>query len=57
MEIWQKHKTNQPHPNILFICESAQLKKRVDNLVKRELDSSYVDIQMTVSIVDELSIA
>ena len=57
MEIWQKHKPNQPHPNIMFICESAQLKKRVDNLVKRELDSSYVDLQMTVSILDDLSIA
>lgn len=57
MEIWQKHKPNQPHPKILLICESIQLKKRVDNLVKRELDSSYVDLQMTVSIVDDLSIA
>ena len=57
MEIWEKHKPNQPHPNVLFICESVQLGKRVDNLVRRELDSSYADIQMNVSILDDLSIA
>ncbi|RTK94784.1 hypothetical protein EKI60_02675 [Candidatus Saccharibacteria bacterium] len=54
LEIWQKYKLDQPHPNVLFICESAQLIKRVDNLIRRELDSSYVDIQMTASKLDDL---
>lgn len=53
LEIWQKYQ-NKPHPNILFICESEQLGKRVENMVKRELDSSYVDITLQVSTFNKL---
>lgn len=48
LEIWQKHKPEQPHPEVLFVCESEQLKKRVKNLVKRELDSSYIELNLNI---------
>jgi hypothetical protein len=46
--IWQKHKPDTPHPHILLICESEQLRKRVEHLVDRELDSSYVELSVEV---------
>jgi hypothetical protein len=47
LEIWQKHKPELPHPEILFVCESEKLRRKVDTLVKRELDTSYVDLDIT----------
>lgn len=55
LEIWQKHQ-NKPHPVVLFISESDKLRKHVENLVKRELDASYVDIQISVSKLTTLTI-
>lgn len=54
LEIWHKYQT-KPHPEVLFICESEQLKKRTDNLVKRELDSSYVDINITTTVLESIN--
>lgn len=51
--IWQKHKPGTPHPHILLICESEQLSKRVEHLVGRELDSSYVEL--SVEVITELT--
>jgi hypothetical protein len=54
--IWQKQKSGTPHPNILLICESPRLKKRVKTLVNRELDSSYVDLDVHVKQLEDLNL-
>lgn len=55
LEIWLKHKPDEPHPEVLFVCESEKLKRKVAGMVNRELDSSFADISMLVtSKVDDL---
>lgn len=53
--IWQKHKLNQPHPIILFVCESGNLKKKVESIAIKELDSSYVELNVDVAKEDDLT--
>lgn len=50
--IWQKHKPNQPHPTILFVCESNNLKKKVESIATKELDSSYVELTITATTLE-----
>lgn len=50
LEIWQKHQ-DRPLPVVLFVCESEQLRKRVEKMVERELDSSYADLDITVCTI------
>ncbi len=52
--IWQKYKPHTPHPNVLLICESSKLSKKVKTLISRELDSSYVDLGIHIKQVDKL---
>jgi hypothetical protein len=48
MEIWQKHKPGQDHPEVLLICESEKLEMSVRKLVARELDKTYVELDIKV---------
>ncbi len=48
LEIWHKHKPDQTQPKILFVCESEKLQRKVEALVRRELDSSYVDLSIAI---------
>jgi hypothetical protein len=48
LELWQKHKPEQPHPKVLFVCESEKLKRKVATMVNRELDASFSDISIHV---------
>jgi hypothetical protein len=53
LEIWQKHKPEQPHPEIMFVCESEKLRRKVIGMVNRELDKSYVDLHFSVCTLDD----
>lgn len=55
LEEWQVHKPDQPHPDIIFVCESETLKKRVDRMVSREMDSTFVSISMKVATISDIS--
>jgi hypothetical protein len=52
--VWQKHKPNQPHPIILFVCESGNLKKKVESIATKELDSSYVELNILVATLKDI---
>ena len=54
LEIWQKYQT-KPHPEVLLVCESERLKKRAENLLKRELDSSYADIGIATTALESIN--
>jgi hypothetical protein len=47
LEIWQKNQDSE-HPAILLVCESEKLKKQVQNLVNKELDNSFAELQFAL---------
>ncbi len=43
-EIWQKAQ-DTPVPSVLIVCESDQLRRRATSLIKKELDSTYAELE------------
>lgn len=50
-EKWQKA-TNQDFPDVLIVCETKALQKRLQNLTKRELDNTWADVVFEFLVVD-----
>ena len=52
--IWQKHKPDTPHPHIILICQSAKTKRSAQNIAVKELDSSYVELTIRVTKLEDI---
>lgn len=46
-EIWQKTQ-DSPVPSVLIVCESEQLRRKIRNVIKKELDSTYAVIDFLI---------
>ncbi len=51
-EIWEKA-TGKPFPAILVVCENDSLRRGMQNLITKELDTTYVDLKFKVACLDE----
>lgn len=47
-EIWEKA-TGKPFPAILVVCESDSLRRGMQNLITKELDTTYVDLNFIIT--------
>lgn len=45
-EAWNEYRPSQTHPTVLFICDSETMRRRMKRISERELDGTYVDIDI-----------
>lgn len=53
LEIWQKHQGTE-HSKILIVCSDKSVKRKIINIIKKELDGTYVELEFLVMTTQAL---